>query len=78
MVRVFGSVATDAIFIPSKIHGRSSISIQQSVELGPDSARAGVVTPSVLRPKPTTKLCHEHRVYVIMHAIEGVDKFLVA
>ena len=37
-----------------------------------------VVTPSVLRPKPTTKSCHEHRVCVIMHVIEGVDKFLVA
>ena len=36
------------------------------------------VTPSVLRPKPTTKSCHEHRVCVIMHVIEGVDKFLVA
>ena len=36
------------------------------------------VTPSVLRPKPTTKSCHEHCVYVIMHMIEGVDKFLVA
>ena len=36
------------------------------------------VTPSVLRSKPTTKSCHEHRVCVIMHVIEGVDKFLVA
>ena len=36
------------------------------------------VTPLVLRPKQTTKSCHEHHVYVIMHVIEGVDKFLVA
>ena len=36
------------------------------------------VTPSLLRPKQTTKLCHEHHVYVIMHVIEGGDKFLVA
>ena len=36
------------------------------------------VTPSVLRPKQTTKLCHEHHVYVIKHVIECVDKFLVA
>ena len=36
------------------------------------------VTPSVLRPKETTKSCHGHHVYVIMHVIEGVDKFLVA
>ena len=37
----------------------------------------GYVTPSVLHPKPTTKTCHEHHVYVIMHVIEYVDKFLV-
>ena len=36
-----------------------------------------VVTPSVLRPKQTIKSCHEHHVYVMMHVIEGVDKFLV-
>ena len=35
------------------------------------------VTPSVLCPKQTTKSCHEHHVYVIMHVIECVDKFLV-
>ena len=35
------------------------------------------VTLSVLRPKPTTKSCHEHRVCVIMYVIEGVDKFFV-
>ena len=40
--------------------------------------RGHCVTPSVLRPKPTTKSCHEHRVCVIMHVIEGVDKFFVA
>ena len=34
------------------------------------------VTPSVLRPKQTTKSSHEHHVYVIMHVIEGVDNFL--
>ena len=36
------------------------------------------VTPSVLHPKQTTKPCHKHHVYVIMHVIECVDKFLVA
>ena len=45
--------------------------------LTPSSIVHGV-TPSVLRPKPTTKSCHEHRVCVIMHVIEGFDKFLVA
>ena len=38
----------------------------------------GEVSPSVLRPKQTTKSCHELYVYVIMHMIEVVDKFLVA
>ena len=36
-----------------------------------------VVTPSVLHPKSFTKICHEHDVYVLMHVIEYVDKFLV-
>ena len=36
------------------------------------------ITPSVLRPKQITKSCHEHHVYVIMHVIEGGEKFLVA
>ena len=36
------------------------------------------ITPSMLRPKPSTKSCHEHHVCVTMHVIEGVDKFLVA
>ena len=35
------------------------------------------VTPSVLRPKRTTKTYHEHHVYVITNVIGGVDKFLV-
>ena len=34
-------------------------------------ARGFLVTPSVLRPKQTTKSCHEHHVYVIMHVIES-------
>ena len=36
-----------------------------------------VVTPLVLRPKQIIKLYYEHHVYVIMHVIECVDKFLV-
>ena len=39
--------------------------------------RAHPVTPLVLRFKPTTKTCHEHHVYVIMHVIECVDKFFI-
>ena len=39
--------------------------------------KSSSVTPSVLRPKQTTKSCHEHHIYVITHVIEGVDKFLV-
>ena len=35
------------------------------------------VTPSVLRPKQTTKPYHEHHVYVIMHVIECVEKLFV-
>ena len=35
------------------------------------------VAPSVLHPKSFTKICHEHHVYVLMHVIECVDKFLV-
>ena len=35
------------------------------------------VTPSVLRPKQITKLCHDHHVYVIMHVMEGVDNIFV-
>ena len=35
------------------------------------------VTPSVLHPKSFTKTYLEHDVYVLMHAIECVDKFLV-
>ena len=35
------------------------------------------VTPSVLQTKSFTKTCHEHHVYVLMHVIECVDKFLV-
>ena len=38
---------------------------------------ADSVTPSVLCLKSTTKICHEHHVYVIMHVIECVDKFLI-
>ena len=38
---------------------------------------ARAVTPSVLCPKQTTKPYHEHHVYVIMHVMECVDKFLV-
>ena len=34
------------------------------------------VTPSVLRPKQTTKSCHEHQVYVIMHVMERIDEVL--
>ena len=37
-----------------------------------------IVTPLVLRPKLTTKSCHEHYVCVIIHVIEGADKFLIA
>ena len=37
----------------------------------------GVVTPLVLHPKPFTKICHEHHVYVLMHMIKCVDQFLV-
>jgi len=37
----------------------------------------GEVSPSVLRPKQTTKSYEEQHVYVIMHVIEYVDKFLV-
>ena len=36
-----------------------------------------VVTPSVLHPKSISKPCHEHHIYVLMHVIECVDKFLV-
>ena len=36
-----------------------------------------IVTPSVLRPKPTTKPCHEHHVYVIKHVVKCVDQFLI-
>ena len=36
-----------------------------------------VVTPSVLYRKSFTKTRHEHHVYVLMHVIECVDKFLV-
>ena len=41
--------------------------------------RAGldIVTPSVLRPKQTTKSCHEHRVYVIIYVMECVDNIFV-
>ena len=39
--------------------------------------KSSSVTPSVLRPKQTTKSYHEHHVHVIMHALECVDKFLV-
>ena len=35
------------------------------------------VTPSVLRPKQTTKSCHEHHVYVIMYVMECVDNIFV-
>jgi hypothetical protein len=35
------------------------------------------VTPSVLRPKQTTKSCHGHHVYVIMHVVKCVYKFLL-
>ena len=35
------------------------------------------VTPSVLRPKQTTKLYHEHHVYVIMYVMECVDNIFV-
>ena len=35
------------------------------------------VTPLVLHTKSFTKTCHEHLVYVLMHVIECVDKFLV-
>ena len=38
-------MAADTIFILSETHGSPSISIQRSVELGPDSARAGVENP---------------------------------
>jgi len=36
------------------------------------ATRGGIahVTPSVLCPKQTTKPCHEHHVYVIMHVME--------
>ena len=43
----------------------------------PQSLTELCVIPSVLRPKQTIKSCHEHHVYVIMHVIEDVDKFLV-
>ena len=47
--------------------------------MSPGSVDAtATVTPSVLRPKQTTKSCHEHHVYVIIYVIESVDKFLVA
>ena len=36
-----------------------------------------LVTPSVLRPKQITKLCHEHHVYVIMHVNECVVNIFV-
>ena len=35
-----------------------------------------VVTPSVLHPKSFTKICHGYHVYVLIHVIECVDKFL--
>ena len=38
---------------------------------------ARAVTPSVLRPKQTTKSCHEHHIYVIMYVIECVDNIFV-
>ena len=34
-------------------------------------------TPSVLHPKLFIKTCHEHHVYMLMHVIECVDKFLI-
>ena len=39
--------------------------------------RGRAITPSVLRPKQTTKPRHEHHVYVIMHVMEGVDNIFV-
>ena len=36
-----------------------------------------IVTPSVIHPKSFTKTCHEHHVYVLMHVMECVDKFLI-
>ena len=36
-----------------------------------------VVTPLELHPKSFTKICHEHLVYVLVHVIECVDKFLI-
>ena len=35
------------------------------------------VTPLVLRPKQTTKSCHEHHVYVIMYVMKCVDNIFV-
>ena len=54
-----------------------------SVDCRPDFIDSGApgrgcaVTPSMLRPIQITKIYHEHHVYVIMHVIECVDKFLV-
>ena len=39
--------------------------------------KSQVVTPSMLHPKLFIKTCHGHHVYVLMHVIECVDKFLV-
>jgi len=83
---------TNCIFIPLQSpiclflplsHAPLSRRAALSPSLVAARARTGLaepraLTPSVLRLKPTTKSSHEHHIYVIMHVIEGVDKFLVA
>ena len=66
-------------FVASTLSSTVALRTSTWLVAGRPSARGAPalsVTPSVLRPKPTTKSCHEHHVYVLMHVIKCVDQFM--
>ena len=72
-----------AIFAPRSLPLAVTTSASSVPGPSPASTRLGSaarvvppVTLSVLHPKSFTKTCYEHYVYVLMHVIECVKKFL--
>ena len=61
------------------VHRSSALAVPEVFLLAaePTASVKGYVTPSVLHRKSFTKIYHEHHVYVLMHVIECLDKFLV-